>query len=79
MAMLKNLFPFAFLQKKDVITLVIYIVAHLVIGTVAGWVFGLLDGIILVGWIFSLIGWVFGIYVTVSLVLCVLDYLKVLK
>ena len=79
MEMLKKYFPLAFAAKKEVVALVINILIHIVADTVAGIAIGLLSGIPLVGALISILGGVIGLYFTVSLVLSILDYLKILK
>ena len=79
METLKKFFPYAFAAKKDVAVLVINILIHIVVGIVIGFVFGLLSGIPIVGAIIGLVGTIVDLYITASLVLSILDYLKVLK
>lgn len=79
MEMLKKIFPYAFAQKKDVAALVINILVHIVVGFVIGLVIGLLDFIPVVGTLLGIVGKVVELYLTVSLVLSILDYFKVLK
>ena len=79
MEKIKPYFPFAFQAKADAIALVINIVVHLIIGAVAGVVFSILGSIDLIGVLFNIAGSVVGLYLTVSLILSILDYLKVLK
>ena len=79
MDMLKKIFPLAFAAKKDVTALVINIIIHVLIDAVAGIVIKLLAAIPLVGIIVSAVGGLIGLYFLISLVLSILDYLKVLK
>lgn len=79
MDMLKKFFPLAFKPKKDIAALVINIIIHLVVDAVAGILIGILANIPLVGAIVGAVGGLVGLYFTVSLVLSVLDYFKVLK
>lgn len=79
MEMLKKIFPYAFVVKKDVAALVINILVHIVAGFVVGLVIGLLNFIPIVGLLLNIVGKIVELYLTVSLVLSVLDYFKVLK
>lgn len=76
---LKQFFPLAFKPKKDIKALVINILIHIVINAVAGIVIGLLVNIPVIGAIIGAVSGLVGLYFTVSLVLSILDYLKVLK
>ena len=79
MDMLKKFFPLAFKPKKDIAALVINIIIHLVVDAVAGVLIGILANIPLIGVIVGAVGGLVGLYFTISLVLSVLDYFKVLK
>ena len=79
MDMLKKYFPLAFKPKKDIAALVINIIIHLVVDAVAGVLIGILANIPLIGVIISAVGGLVGLYFTISLVLSILDYFKVLK
>ena len=80
MDILKKYFPFAFAQKPDIVTLVIHVVIHLLAPSILGLLITLITKIIpFLGWPLGIIASLFGIYALVSLVLSVLDYLKVLK
>lgn len=76
---LKKLFPLAFKAKKDIGALIVNILIHIVADIVAGLLVGLLSGLPLIGWAFGLVGGLLGLYFTVSVVLSILDYLKILK
>lgn len=78
MEMLKKYFPYSF-GAKSVADLVVKIIVLLVVGTVATWVIGLLSGIPIIGLLVSLVCGLIDLYVLVSIVLSVLDYMKVLK
>jgi hypothetical protein len=76
---LKKYFPYSFGAKelKDlIIKIIVYVVAGIVIGTVAS-VIGLIP---LIG---GIIGWIVGtvanVYTTAGWIIAILDYLKVLK
>lgn len=79
MELLKQIFPFSFQEKKDVVALVINVLIHILVGAVVGVVFGLLGKIPFLGILFGIVGSVAGLYLFVGLVLSVLDYFKVLK
>ena len=79
MAMLKTFFPFAFLAKENITALVIHIIVHVVVGAIAGTVIGLLAALPIVGIIIGALGGLVGLYTLNSLVLCILDYFKILK
>lgn len=72
MATLKKIFPLAFKAKKDIGALIVNILIHVIADVVAGLIIGLLP-------ILSILGGVIGLYFTVSVILSILDYLKVLK
>ena len=78
MEMLKKFFPYSF-GAQDVAALVIKILVYIVVGTVAGFIIGLLGTIHIIGLIFSLIGALVELYVLAGVVIAVLDYLKILK
>ena len=72
MATLKKIFPLAFKAKKDIGALIVNILIHVIADVVAGLIIGLLP-------ILGILGGVIGLYFTVSVILSILDYLKVLK
>ena len=72
MATLKKIFPLAFKAKKDIVALIVNILIHVIADVVAGLIIGLLP-------ILGILGGVIGLYFTVSVILSILDYLKVLK
>ena len=76
---LKKYFPLAFKAKKNVKDLLVNVVIHVLVDLVAGLVIGLLSGLPLIGWLFGLVGGLVGLYFTVSVVLSILHYLKVVK
>ncbi|MBR5277757.1 MAG: hypothetical protein IKU23_00665 [Clostridia bacterium] len=79
MDIIKKIFPFSFIEKKDVIALVINCVLYFVASIVIGAVIGLFGTIPVLGVIFSIIGGLVGLYALCGIVLSILDYLKVLK
>ena len=80
MDILKKLWPFSFVNKKEVASLVINVIIHVVgmiILTVLCWLIGIIP---FVGGILAwLIGSVGDLYLTVGIVLTFLDYFKVIK
>lgn len=72
MDMLKKYFPLAFKQKDGIVGLIINIIIHVFADAVAGLIIGFLPFL-------GFLGGIIGLYFTVSLVLSVLDYLKVIK
>ncbi|MBE6037078.1 MAG: hypothetical protein E7223_05665 [Clostridiales bacterium] len=79
MEILKNLFPFSFKPKANWKDLLIWVVVLLIADLVCGVIIGILGHLPLIGWIAGIIGGLLGLYFTVSIVLAVLDFLKVLK
>ena len=80
MDFLKKVWPQAFgLKQKEVkpfvILLIIYVVADIVLGAVAG----LLAGIPIVGLIFSIVGSLIGLYCTAGIVFSILKFVGVFK
>ena len=75
---MKNLFPQA-AQAHDVKGLLIAIIIYVVVNLVGGFVIGLLAGIPLIGFVFSVIGWVLTIYCAVGIIVALLVFSKVLK
>ena len=76
---LKKYFPLAFKKKSSLGALLINVLLHIVVDIIAGLVIGLLSGLPLIGWLFGLVGGLVGLYFTVSVVLSILDYHKVIK
>lgn len=79
MDILKKIFPFSFLEKKDVAALVITIVIHVLAGIVFGLVMWLLPYIPFVSTLINLTGTLVDLYITGGIVLCILNYCKVIK
>ena len=78
MDMLKKIFPFSF-GIKDLTDLIVKLILMIAAGIVIGWVIGVVALIPIVGIIAGLIGGLAGLYVLASIVLAVLDFLKILK
>ncbi len=81
MNMLKSFFPFAFkVTEKDVKSLVISIIIHLVAGLVVSIVLGLVGNILpILGWLCGIVGSVVDLYCLVGIILAVLNFFNVLK
>ena len=79
MDQLKKLFPFAFTPKKDTVALLVSIIIHIVIGAVIGFVIGICAKLPIVGVIIGAAGGLVDLYILISIILAVLDYMKVLK
>lgn len=79
MDILKKIFPFSFLEKKDVAALVITIVIHVLAGIVIGIVMWLLPYIPFVSTLISLTGTLINLYITGGIVFSILNYCKVIK
>lgn len=75
---LKPYFPHAF-KSNSVKSLIIGLLIYAVIAAVANIVFGLLDNIWIIGFIFSVIGWVVDIYCVAGVILAILVFLKVVQ
>ena len=77
---LKTYFPFAFQPKADIVALIVNIIVHIIVGALAAVVIGLLASLPLIfGIVIRLLGILVGLYFTVSVILSILDYLKILK
>lgn len=79
MDILRKIWPFSFVNKKDVAALVINVIIHVLVDIVIGVLIGLLSGIAIVGTVFSLLGSVVGLYITAGIVFSFLDYFKVFE
>lgn len=79
MDMLKKLFPFAFTEKKDVASLVLYAIVHIFAMAVISVVSFLIGLIPIIGLITGLIFGLIDLYLFVSIVLCLLDFFKILE
>ena len=73
----KKYFPLAFTEKKDIMALVVNIVLHIVAGWIAGIVLGIVGILPVIGLVAGLAGAAAELYLLVSMVLSVLDYLKI--
>lgn len=76
---LKKIFPIAFMEKKDLATLIISLLIQVVVGVVIGVVFGVLVWIPFAGILFALIGSLVDIYILANIILTCFDYFKILN
>ncbi len=79
MELLKLIFPFSFLNKPDMATLLLHVLAYLVAGIVVSYVLSLLTGIPLLGVIFGLARSLLDLYALAGVILTCLDYFQLLK
>ena len=78
MGFIKSLFPQA-MQAKGARGLLIAILIYVLVNFVGGFVFGLLDALPLIGFVFGLLGWVLRIYCAVGVIVAILVFLKIVK
>lgn len=79
MEFLRTFFPFAFTEKKDITGLIVSIIIHIVSAAVIGFIISIFSHLPLIGYIISGLGGLIDLYIFISLVLSILDYLNVLK
>ena len=87
MSVLKNLFPLSWKYSKDVGSLIVGIIIHLVAEVLIGALIslaGMLTGWIpvigaIVGWALGIVSSVLGLYILIGIILLVLRFLKVIK
>lgn len=80
MDMLKKYWPTPFkIKEKDIKSFVIQLLIFVVICAVIGWLISVLAGIPIIGIVFSIIGALFELYGLVGIVLCVLQFLGIVK
>ena len=80
MDLIKKLWPTPFkIKKGDVASLIVQLIIFIVIVAIAGAILGLLTALPLIGWIASIAGSLLGLYGTVGVVLCFLQFFDVLK
>ena len=78
MDLLKKIWPTPFkVEKGNIVSLIIQLVIFLVICAVGGFVIGLLSGMPIVGWLFSLLGSLVDLYGFVGIVLAILKFVGV--
>ena len=73
----KKYFPLAFTEKKDIMAVVANVALHIVAGWIAGIVLGIVGILPVIGLLAGLAGAAAELYLLVSMVLSVLDYLKI--
>ena len=75
---LKTFFPLSFTAKDNnsIITLLIIAVVGYVVVGLCGWLLGKIP---VVGLIVKLVAWLIGLYITATLVIAILVFLKVIK
>ena len=79
MEMVKKYFGHAFENTDTLKGLLIKILVYIVIDAICGVVIGLLGKIPVIGLLAGILGTLVGLYFLVSVVLAILNYLKVLK
>ena len=80
MDLLKKIWPTPFkIKEKDVQSFLIQLIIFIVVCAVVGILIGVLAKIPLVGVIFSIVGAVVELYGLVGIILCILQFLGVLK
>ena len=79
MEMVKKYFGHAFQGTDTLKGLLIKILIYVVVNIVFGVVIGIFAKLPLIGWIISILGGLVELYFFVSIVLAILNYLKVLK
>ena len=79
MEMIKKYFGHAFQGTDTLKGLLIKIVIYIVVDAICGFVIGLLAALPLIGWLIGLLGGLVGLYFLVSMILAILNYLKLLK
>jgi hypothetical protein len=66
-------------KEKDIVSLIVQLVIFLVICAVLSFLIGILTGIPIIGIIFALLGSLMELYSIVGIILCVLNFLGILK
>ena len=74
---LKIYFPLAFTEKKDIMAVVANVALHIVAGWIAGIVLGIVGILPVIGLLAGLAGAAVEFYLLVSMILSVLDYCKI--
>jgi len=78
--MLQNIWPTPYkIKKGNIVSFLVQLIIFLVIVAVLNFVASLLQGIAVIGIVFSLVRWLLSIYSLVGIVLCVLCFLGVCK
>ena len=79
MDLLKKIFPLSFKYTKDITSLIIGIIVHLVVLVVGGFAIWVATFVPIIGWLIGALGGVLVLYVAVGVVLQILAFLKVIK
>lgn len=79
MDLLKKIFPLSFKYTKDITSLIIGIIVHLVVLVVGGFAIWVATFVPIIGWLIGALGGVLDLYVAVGVVLQILAFLKVIK
>ena len=80
MEILQALWPTAFkVKKKDATSLIVQIICMIILFAIASVAIWILVKIPIVGWIVGVVGGLLDLYALIGIVLCVLNYLDVLK
>ena len=80
MDFLKTLWPTPFkIKEKDVTSFIVQLIIFIVVCAVVGLLIGILAKIPLIGIIFSLFGALVELYGLIGIVLCILQFVGVLK
>lgn len=79
MDLLKKIFPLSFKYTKDITSLIIGIIVHLVVLVVGGFAIWVATFVPIIGWLIGALGGLLDVYVAVGVVLQILAFLKVIK
>lgn len=80
MDFLKTLWPTPFkVKEKDITSLIIQLIIFLVVCAVVGVLIGILSGIAIIGPIFWVVGSLMELYSIVGIVLCIVNFLGLIK
>ena len=80
MDLIKKIWPTPFkVDKGNVISFLIQLVVFVIICFVVGWLFGVLGGIPILGFIFKLLGSLMELYCGIGVILCILKFLDIVK
>ena len=77
MDQVKKYFPFSFVEKKDVIALLINVVLHIAVSWIISILLSILSVVPVIGWFTGLAGMLVELYLFAGMVLSVLHYCKV--
>ena len=80
MDFLKKVWPTTFkIKPKDITSFAVQLIIFIIVTAIAGAVIGLLSSLPVIGFIFAILGSLLGLYTTIGIVLCILNYFDVLK